>query len=404
MPNFNYKVRDRTGKAIAGVISAKNTEMLIEYFKNMGYTPIKISEQKGLTGILNLKRRLKTISLKDINMMTRQLATFEGAGMPIMTSLRALEDQTENWRLKEIVSKIKKDIEAGSEFSDSLGRFSNVFSTLYINMVRAGESSGKLHDILLRIAELGEKEDATSTQIKTATRYPMVVLIAIFAVFIGITTFILPKFAALFAKFNTELPLPTRVMLKINELFQSYWYIFLILIILLITGFKFFLRTKIGNIMWSKFILKVPVFGKIINNAIMARFSRILGTLMQSGLPVLKALDITKSVLGNVVVMQALDDVRDNVKEGRGMADPLALHKVFPPMVVHMVAAGEESGTVDTLLIKISEHFDSEVDSAVKNMTTLIEPILIVVLALIVLGLALAIFLPMWNMSRLFLK
>ncbi len=404
MANFRYKVRDRIGKAISGVIAAKNTEMLIEYFKNMGYTPIKISEEKGLSSFLALKRKLKKVTLKDINMMTRQLATFEGAGMPIMTSLRALEEQTENWRLKEIIGKIKKDVEAGSEFSDVLEQFPDVFSILYINMVRAGESAGKLREILLRLAELGEKEEATSRQIKAATRYPMFVVIAIVAVFIGITTFILPKFASLFEKFNTELPLPTRVMLGLNTMFQRYWYILLLVMVILAVAFRYFLRSKVGTTLWSKFVLKAPIFGKLVQNAIMARFSRILGTLLQSGLPVLKALDITKNVLGNVVIMRALDDVRENVKEGRGMSGPLALHKVFPPIVVHMVAAGEESGTVDSLLIKISEHFDTEVDSAVKNITSLIEPILIFVLGLIVLGLALAIFLPMWNMSRLFLE
>lgn len=403
MADFKYKVRDRTGKAISGKISAKNTEMLIDYFKNMGYTPVKINEQKAPAGFLTLKKGFKKITLKDVNMMTRQLATFEGAGMPIMTSLRALEEQTENWHLREIVTKIKNDVEAGSELSDALESHPKVFSVLYVNMVRAGETAGKLREILLRVAELGEKDDATKTAIKTATRYPMVVIIAIGAVFLGITTFILPKFASLFARFDTELPLPTRVMLGINMAFQSYWYLLLIALVILVVGSKFILRTKKGRVIWDKFMLNVPIFGKVIRNAIMARFSRILGTLMQSGLPVLKSLDITKNVLGNVVVMDALDDVIDNVKEGRGISEPLAMHKVFPPMVVHMVAAGEESGALDSLLLKVAEHFDSEVDTAIKNLTVLIEPILIVFLAAVVLGLALAIFLPMWNMSRLFL-
>ncbi len=403
MPNFRYKVRDRAGKPILGVIGAKNTEMLIEYFKSMGYTPITVREQKGI-GILDLKRKVKKITLKDINMMTRQLATFEGAGMPILSSLKALEEQTENWRLKEIVTKIKKDVEAGSELSDALEQFPNVFSTLYINMARAGETAGKLHDILLRLAELGEKDADTQAQIKSATRYPLIVIIVISAVFLGITTFILPKFAKLFERFNTELPLPTRVMLLINKLFQSYWYILIIAIVALIVGFRLFVKSKTGRKIWDAFVLKMPVFGKLIQNVIMSRFSRIMGTLLQSGLPVLKALDITSGVLGNVIVAKALDDVKDNVKEGRGMSGPLALHKIFPPMVVHMVAAGEESGALDSLLVKIAEHFDAEVESAIKNLTTLIEPILIFFLGFIVMGLALAIFLPMWNMSRLFLK
>jgi type II secretory pathway component PulF len=404
MPNFVYKVRDRNGRAINGVIAAKNTEMLIEYFKNMGYTPIKINEQKGLVLFQTLIRKLKIITLKDINLMTRQLATFEGAGMPILTSLRALEEQTENWRLKEIVGRVKKDVEGGSELSDSMNRFPDVFSILYISMVRAGEAAGKLRDILMRLAELGEKEADTQAQIKTAMRYPLIVVVVITGVFIGITTFILPKFASLFEKFNTELPLPTRIMLLINKLFHQYWYLLIILVILAIVGFKMFLRSKTGRAIWDKFTLKVPVFGKVMQSAIMARFSRIVGTLLQSGLPVLQALDITKDVLGNVEVTKALNDVRDNVKEGRGMSGPLALHKVFPPMVVHMVAAGEESGALDSLLLKIAEHFDKEVENTIKNLTTLIEPILILFLGVMVLFLALAIFLPMWNMSRLFLK
>ncbi|MEW6008544.1 MAG: type II secretion system F family protein [Candidatus Omnitrophota bacterium] len=403
MPNFRYKVRDRVGKPILGVIGAKNTEMLIEYFKSMGYTPITVREQRGI-GILEFRRKLKKITLKDINMMTRQLATFEGAGMPILSGLKALEDQTENWRLKEIVTKIKKDVEAGSELSDALEQFPNVFSNLYVNMARAGETAGKLHEILLRLAELGERDANTQAQIKSATRYPLIVIIVICAVFLGITTFILPKFANLFERFNTELPLPTRVMLGINTAFHRYWYILLIAVIAVIVGFRFFVRSKGGRKIWDAFVLNMPIFGKLIQDVIMARFSRIMGTLLQSGLPVLKALDITSGVLDNVIVAKALDDVKDNVREGRGMSQPLALHKVFPPMVVHMVAAGEESGALDSLLVKIAEHFDAEVESAIKNLTTLIEPILIFILGIIVLGLALAIFLPMWNMSRLFLK
>lgn len=403
MPDFKYKVRDRTGKAIMGTIAAKNTEMLIEYFKSMGYTPIKINEQKGLS-ILDFRRKLKKVTLKDINTFTRQLATFEGAGMPILSSLRALEEQTENWHLKEIVAKVKKAVEAGSDLSDSLERFPGVFSTLYISMVRAGETAGKLHDILLRLAELGERDADTQAQIKTATRYPIIVIIVIVGVFLGITTFILPKFALLFSRFGTELPLPTKMMLGINTMFQQYWYILVIVVIGLVIGFKFFLSTRQGRRLYDALVLKLPVFGKLIQEVIMARFSRIMGTLLQSGLPVLQALDITKAVLGNVVIAAALDDVRDNVREGRGMAHPLAVHKEFPPLVVHMVGAGEESGALDTLLIKIAEHFDKEVEMVIKNLTTLIEPILIFVLGIIVLFLALAIFLPMWNMSQLFLQ
>jgi type II secretory pathway component PulF len=403
MPNFKYKVRDRSGKPIFGVIGAKNTEMLIEYFKSMGYTPIKISEQRGI-GILDIRRKFKRIILKDINMFTRQLATFEGAGMPILSSLRALEEQTENWHLKEIVTKVKKDVEAGSDLSDALERFPGVFSVLYINMLHAGETAGKLRDILLRLAELGERDAATQEGIRTAMFYPKLVVGFILLVFIGLATFILPRFAALFESFKTELPLPTQVMLFLNKIFRQYWYVFLIIAIASIVGFRLFAKSKKGKQVLDTFILKAPIFGKLMQNVLMARFSRIMGTLLQSGLSVLNALDITHDVLGNFVVQKALDDVRDNVREGRGMSNPLGLHKVFPPMVVHMVAAGEESGALDSLLLKISEHFDAEVESSIKNLTTLIEPILIFFLGAVVLGLALAIFLPMWNMSRLFLK
>ena len=404
MANFRYKVRDRNGRPITGKIAAKNTESLIEYFKNMGYTPVKITEEKAAIYFKAFQRKFARITLKDLNMMTRQLSTFEGAGLPILTSLKALEEQTENWRFKEIVNEIKKGVEGGSELSDAMERFPEVFSVLYVNMVRAGEAAGRLHEILTRLAELGERDAETQAQIKSAMRYPQIVIIVITGVFLGITTFILPKFAQLFARFNTELPLPTKVMLAINKIFHSYWYILLIFIIALVAGFKWVLKTKKGRAIWDRFILNSPIFGKLIQTAIMARFSRIMSTLLSSGLPVLNALDITRDVLGNVVIAKALDDVKDNVKEGRGMSEPLSMHKEFPPLVVHMVAAGEESGALDSLLQKIAEHYDKEVSDAIKNLTTLIEPILVFILGLMVLGLALAIFLPMWNMSRLFLK
>jgi len=402
MAKFRYKVRDKIGKLIQGTMEARDSDSLVSYFKSMGYTPVSVIERKELFNIVALWKNMMGISQKDLNVFSRQLATFEGAGMPILSSLKALEEQTENKRLKEITSKIKHDVEAGSDLSDALSRHPRVFSKLFINMIQAGEASGRLKEILDRLAELGEHDAETSVQIKTATRYPIIVIVAITLVFLGITTFILPKFATLFTRFGAQLPLPTRILLGLNAALRHYAILIIIGAVLLVVGFMWFINTPKGREIFDSYKLKIPVFGQLISKVSMSRFSRIMGTLVQSGIPMLQSLDITSQIVGNVIIMRAIEGVRDHVREGRGLSGPMKLNKVFPPMLVHMVSTGEESGAIDTLLLKVSDHYDLEVSYAIKNLTTMIEPILIFVLGGIVLVLALAVFLPMWNMASVF--
>ncbi|MFH1202133.1 MAG: type II secretion system F family protein [Candidatus Omnitrophota bacterium] len=402
MASFRYKVRDKVGKLIQGTMEARDNTSLVEYFKNMGYTPISIIERKAILDIVALWKNMMGISQKDLNVFTRQLATFEGAGMPILSGLKALEEQTENRHLKEVTGKVKRDVEGGSDLSDAMSRHPRIFSKLYVHMIQAGEAAGKLKDILDRLAELGEHDEETRSQIKSATRYPIMVVAVITFVFFGVTTFVLPKFATLFARFGSNLPLPTRILLGLNAVLRHYALFFIIGIAALISAFIWFINTPMGRRIFDNFQLKVPVFGIMINKISISRFSRILGTLIQSGIPMLQALDITSQIVGNVVIEKAINEVREHVKEGRGLAGPMRLNKIFPPMLVHMVSTGEESGAIDTLLLKVSEHYDLEVGYAIKNLTTMIEPILILALGSIVLVLALAVFLPMWNMASVF--
>lgn len=403
MPTYRYKARDKFGALFSGTIETTGKDAVAVQLDNLGYIPVKIEEERE-TRLLgpDFLERFQRITSEDLIIFSRQLATLISAGLPFTTSLDALIEQTENKRLKRVITQVRRDLEGGSSFSDALAKHPAVFSDLYVNMIRAGETGGVLDEILDRLATLAEHDAETRARIKSATRYPKIVVAAITVAFFILVTFVVPRFAELYAGFKAELPLPTRILIGINTFIHHYWYLALAAIVLAIVGIRQYVRTPMGRLQWDGLKLKLPVFGPIFLKTALSRFGRIFGTLTRSGLPVLQTLEIVSKTVGNVVIARVVDNIRDSARQGRGVVQPMKLSRIFPPTVVQMVAIGEETGKMEEMLMKVSSYYDMEVEYAIRNLSTTLEPLLLVVIGGMVLFLALAIFLPWWNLIRVF--
>ena len=401
MPVYRYKVRDKFGKLVKGTIGGDNKDAVAFHFESMGYTPVSILEETPAQQLpfLNKIRRVKQ---EDINLFNRQMVTLIKAGLPLLSSLNAVMRQTKNGILRDVIQVIIRDIEGGSSFSDALSHHPYLFNEMYVNTIKAGELGGALDEILARLAELGEYDANTKAKIKAATRYPMIaVTVLCIGVFI-LVTYVIPRFSAIFAGQQVMLPLPTRILIWLNNAIRNYWYMAIALVVLSVFLFNRLINTKKGRRIWDGLRLKIPIFGPLVFMIMMSRFSRITAIMLRSGVPILGALDMVANTTGNVVIGEAVRDIMKSINEGGGMAEPMARSKVFSPMVAQMVAIGEETGNVDELLLHVSEHYDRQSNYMIQNLTTMIEPILVVILGCVVLVLALAIFLPMWNMIGLF--
>ena len=404
MPNYQYKARDKFSKPLSGVMSADDENAVATKLNQLGYTPISITETKQESAVTKFLGSAIRVKFSDLNMFTRQLATLQKAGLPILLALSALREQTENKIFKEVIAQITRDIESGLSLSGALEKYPLIFDSLYLNMVASGEASGKLDQVLERLATLREHDETIRLRIKSATRYPMIVVIAMIIGFIVLTTLVVPRYAKIYAQYTTALPMPTQILLGINYLATKFWWLLIIAGGAVYFLFKQYINTRAGRLTWDSFKLKVPVFGPLFLKLSISRFTRITGTLMRSGIPILKILDISSGSTGNVVVSKAIQNIKNNVAEGKGMAEPMKISGLFPPIVTQMVAVGEETGKLDDLLIHVSSYYDEQVDYTVNNLTSLIEPILIFVLGLGVLFMALGIFLPMWNLMSVFKK
>jgi type II secretory pathway component PulF len=405
MPQYRYKARDKEGALHTGTMEAPRKEAVADQLSLNGYIPVQIEEyaQSGLLQA-DLLARLTRVSHQDLIIFSRQLATLMGAGISFMQSLATIERQVENPRLKGIIAEIKRDIEAGLPFSEALARHPRVFSKLYVSMVRAGETAGILDDILNRLALLLEHDAETRARVKTAVRYPLIVVAAISAAFVFLVTFVIPKFAVIFARFKTQLPLPTRILIGINTVFHHYWYLVLLGGALLVAGVIWYLRTPGGRWQWDGLKLKLPVFGVLFQKVALSRFARVFGAMQKSGLSMLLTLDIVAETVGNVVISRVVEQMRESLRQGKTLREPMEASDIFPPLLVQMVAVGEEAGNLDVMLNKVSDYYDMDVDYALRNLSTMIEPILLLFVGGMVLFLALGIFLPMWNMISLFKK
>ena len=398
---YRYKARDKFGRSANGQMSANSDAEVATKLKDKELTPFLIEpvEQSLDIQFFDRFRRFKS---SDVNAFTRELFTLTRAGLTILASLEVIGEQDRNPLLKKVVEGLMQSIRGGATVADSLARFPKIFSVLYINMVRAGEISGRLDQILERLIFIGEAEEKLRMRVKSALRYPAIVLGALTLAFIFLTNFILPRFAALFSKSGVDLPLPTRFLLGLHDACTRYGWLTALLSIALGMFLYRFLKTPAGKLLKDQAMLKIPVLGPLVLKADMSRFARIMALLIQSGIPALRALEIAEGSADNVVVAEAISKIRVSVTEGTGMTQPMKESGIFPPSVVRMVRVGEETGKIDELLLKVSEYYDMQVEYTVSNLMVLIEPMLIVVLGGMVFVLALGMFLPMWNMIKVF--
>lgn len=401
MATFAYKVRDRSGKIFTGSMEGENRSAVVSRLREMNYFITSINEKrKGfvLSKQITLFQRIK---LRDLTIFYRQFATMVNAGLTLVNSLDILTEQVENKALSNNIKVVKSDVEAGSTLADAMAKFPQVFSELYISMVRAGEIGGVLDDILLKIADLMEKDFALRQKIKTAMSYPSFVAGAAVIMSIFMLTFILPQFVGVFAAFGGELPALTQFFITLTYLFNKYWYIFFIVFAALVSALLAYIKTPNGKFNFDKFKLNAPIFGEINRKGAIARFTRILGTLIKSGVPILEALSVSSNAIGNLVISSAVLGAKTRIKEGQSISGPLEASGVFPPMVTQMIMVGEESGELEEMLINVAKFYDQEVDRTVDNLTAIIEPLLMVFIGLTVGTMIIAMYLPIFNMVNL---
>ncbi len=385
-----------------GAMEARGNEAVADQLSGQGFIPVLIEEETPSLFGPDFFQNLKHVAPQDLIVLSRQLATLVSAGIPLLSSLGTIEKQAENPRLKAALADIRSSVEAGSSFSDALARHPGIFNKLYVSMIRAGETAGILDTILERLALLAEHESETRERVKAAVRYPLIVIVAICAAFAFLVTFVVPKFAIVFSQFKTELPLPTRILISINYVVQNYWYLLLLGIILTIGGVIWYLRTPGGRWQWDRLKLRLPVFGVLFQKVALSRFARIFGAMQKSGIAMMLTLEIAGETVGNVVLARAVQTMSDSLRDGKGLSAPMESTGLFPPLVVQMMAVGEETGQLDTMLNKVSDYYDTDVEYTLRNLSTMIEPILLLFVGGMVLFLALGIFLPMWNLMSLF--
>lgn len=400
---YLYKVRDKAGKVVEGSLEADSTTLVANKLRQMGYIPIAIDKKSTSVASkeLHLPGRAGAVKLKDIAVFSRQFATMINSGLSLLRSLNILAEQTENKTLAGIIDQVRQDVEKGSSLSQAISRHPKAFSRLYVSMVRAGETGGVLDMVLVQLAGTIEKQVELRGKIKSAMTYPVAVFALVLLIVTAMLLFIVPMFASLYSSLGGTLPLPTRILMTASKIVSNFFPLVLAGGLAGVWAFKRWIKTSSGRAIWDRVKLKVPIFGKLVRKTALTRFARTLGVLLRSGVPILESLEITSDTVGNTVVEEAVKAVQVGVRQGESLARPLAQHPVFPPMVVQMMAVGEETGALDEMLDKIGEFYEQEVEAMVDSLTSLLEPLLICVLGSTVGGMIVSLYLPMFNIINL---
>ena len=393
---FIWKGRSPNGEILSGEYAAENKDDLIGYLRKRKIIITSV-KQKSKEFIITMPWE-KRVSVKDLGVFTRQFATMINAGLPMVQCLDILTSQMEKPYFRQAVSTVMADVEGGSTLGEAMGRHPNIFSRLFVNMVEAGEAGGILDLILNRLAVYLEKADQLQRKVKSAMTYPAVVCFVALGATTFMLMFIIPTFAKMFSDFGGELPTPTRIVMGFSNFLRNYWYFMLGGVIALIVVIKRFYATEVGKTKIDGFLLRLPALGIVIRKGAVARFTRTLGTLISSGVPILNGLEITAKTSGNKVIENAIFATRDSISQGNTISDPLKKSGVFPPMVTQMIGVGEQTGALDEMLEKIANFYDDEVDTAVDSLTAIIEPAMIVVMGGIVGGMLIAMYLPMFKL------
>ncbi len=403
MASFTYEARSSDGKRVDGSLKASDRNDAIEQLKKKNLTVVDVKEDKeNAPKKLSGKAPRARVKTKDICILTRQLATMISAGIPLLESLEILCEQTRDPGFRRVMDRIIERVRSGTDFSTALAEHPRIFTDIFVNMIKAGEASGNLDTILNRLADFLESTEEIKREVKAAMVYPCVSLSLILAITIGLIVGIVPKFQAIFEQLGmaNDLPTPTRILMMVSNFMTNQFFLMVGIIVALVVAFIYGKRTKIGEQIWHRFTLRVPVFGQLVEKIVISRFARTFSTLIQSGVPMLGALEIVAGTAGNVIVAAAVLKAKDAVSRGETLGDPLAATRVFPPMVTRMIAIGEKTGALEKLLSKIADFYDSEVKAGVKSLTSLIEPIMIGTMGILVGSIVLAIFMPIIKIQQ----
>jgi len=401
MAVYNYSVRDRTGKIVKGSLEGASRDAVGGKLREMGYIILELDQQSQLAALGQIKFGTG-VKVKDVAIFARQFATMINAGLSLTKCLTILAEQTESKGLQEIIQQVANDVEAGQSLSDSMSKHPKVFPPIFVNMVRAGETGGVLDEVLVRVADHFEAELALKGKIKSAMTYPVAMGALVLIILAAMMIFVVPTFEEMFSSMGGELPFMTQMLVNASDFVAGVGGLFLVIgIVAFVFAFRWWKGTVSGKLIWDGAKLKMPVFGSMIRKIALAKFTRTFGTLVSAGVPILGALDIVADTSGNEVVAQAVKKTRSAIKEGETIAKPLSESKVFPSMLVQMIAVGEETGALDQMLNKIADFYDEEVATAVDGLTSLIEPLMMATLGAIVGSMVVALYLPMFQVITL---
>ena len=408
MPTFQYKGRNPRGELVQGTLESSDASAVADQLFNSSITPLEISGAPAVAKMVRpewIERLLEQrVGSLDVMLFSRQMNTLLKAGVPILRALAGLQESTTNKSFAKVLQDIRNSLDAGRELSAAMRRQPNVFTSFYISMVRVGEMTGRLDEVFLRLFAHLDFERHTREQIKAALRYPSFVVMAMVAAIMVINIWVIPAFAKVYAGFKAELPLMTQILIASSNFTVRYWPVMLALAAAAVFGFRMYTQTEIGKYKWDRFKLRIPVVGDIVRKATLARFARSLALATKSGVPIVQALSVVAKVVDNDYIGQRIEQMRDGVERGDTILRTAVTSGVFTPVVLQMIAVGEETGSVDELMEEIAEMYDREVEYQVKNLSAQIEPILIVGIGILVLILALGVFLPIWDLGKVALQ
>jgi type IV pilus assembly protein PilC len=402
MPKFSYQAITETGATTSGEIEADSLESANSALASRGYIPTKVkAEQPAISGLQlsKIREHFSPIKAPELILFTKQFKTMINAGVSMMNMLEILEEQTENPKLRNILNGMHQDIKDGASLYDAFSKHRNVFSPLYCSMIKAGEASGALPEVLERLIYIIEHEHRVKSDIKSAMTYPLIVVVFLFTAFLVLITQVIPKFVNIFNNAGLTLPLPTQICLLIYTVLSNYWYLILGTVVVVVVFLFYYLKTKQGKFARDTILMQVPLLGPLFVKSAISRFASIFSILQSSGVDVLDSMDILSGTIGNAAIGTELESIKDSLAEGRGIAGPLGQARYFTPMLINMVAIGEESGNLESMLRDVAEHYDTEVEYSMKKLSEAIGPLLTVGLAAVVGFFALAIFLPMWDLT-----
>ena len=400
---YEYKARDRSGNVHNGSLEGSSAASVASALREKGFIPLRVDPKQNSTldKEISIPGFRKKVKPKEVAIFSRQLATMVNSGLTLIRALAILEEQNDSSLFAGILGEVRTSVERGNSLSASLEEHPEVFNHLYVSMVRAGEVGGALDETLLRLADTLEAGVRLRSKVRSAMAYPVVVLALIILIVSGMLLFVVPIFKKMYDDLGGSLPLPTQALINISGTITRFWWLALGLLVGGVVAFRRWKKTEAGHVTWDRMKLKAPVFGSLVQKVAISRFARTFSVLSRTGVPVLQALDIVAQTSGNALVSQAVIDVQAAVRRGESLASPLERHEVFPPMVTHMMAVGEETGALDAMLGKVADFYDNEVDDTVTALTSLIEPLLIIVMGVVVGGILISLYLPMFNIANL---